>query len=274
MYSTPPTPLLPKRPDGSRIQLLVAYGLLSVLVATVAASALGGIATVRDTVHQVVAIDGQLSWLASDVATQALESRRYEKDFFLNVADPRAQAEYLAKWHTSVLALDQAIAAFAAAAPTPEDQQQAARWRTQAARYAKDFGQIARAVAEGHIRTSAAANEAFTPFKENIRILTESSAAVADRNAAREVAASAALDATGARTNWLVGLLAALAVLVAVGVGAADLVPIRRSCVDCNAWLPLRQWISGEHRCYSCTLRRLARLIDDAETRQRRKDGD
>lgn len=85
-----PAPLAPRRPDGLRRQLLIACGLLGVLVAIVAAGAIKGVSNVRSSARKAIAVDGQLSRLASEVATQTLESRRYEKDFFLNVADSRA----------------------------------------------------------------------------------------------------------------------------------------------------------------------------------------
>ncbi len=269
MYSITPSPLTPTRPAGLRLQLLIACGLLSVIVAIVSVGALEGIAHIRVSAHQAVAVDGQLSRLASEVTTQTLESRRYEKDFFLNVADPRARADYLAKWQTTSTALDQAIAAFAANAATAEDKQQAARWRQQVSHYIQDFEQIARAVTDGHITTSQAANTAFLPSKENIRALTESSVAFADNEAALAVRTSTTLEASGTRTSWLVGLLAALALTVTVGYGAVNTVSFRRFCTDCGAWLPLSQWFGGEHRCRGCDLRRLARLIDEAETRER-----
>jgi rRNA maturation endonuclease Nob1 len=263
-----PAPLTPRRPDGFRLPLLIACAVLSLLVVIVAAGAIAGISSVRSSAREAVTVDGQLSRLASEVATQTLESRRFEKDFFLNVADPRARSDYLAQWQTATAALDQVITAFAAAATTAEDQQQAARWRVQAADYTRAFGQVARAVADGRIASAQAANAAFTPFKENVRLLTESSVAIADHKASLAVEASATLETSGARAIWLVGLLAAIALMAAIGYGTADIVSFRRRCVDCETRLPLRRWFGGAHRCDSCELHHLAHLIEEAERRR------
>ncbi len=272
MYTITPTPLAPKRPEGFRIPFLVACSLLSILVMIVAAGAITGITHVRGSAHQAVTVDGQLSRWASVIATQTLESRRYEKDFFLNIAEPPARADYLAKWHVATTALNQAIVAFAAAATTPDDQQQAARWHQEVAQYTQDFGQIAQAVTDGHLSNAQAANDAFMPFKENIRVLTESSVTVANHEAMLAIETSATLDATGTRTTWLVGLLAALALSIAVGYGLLETVSFRHSCIDCTLRLPIHQWIGGAHRCHTCDLRRLADLINAADTRQRSEE--
>ncbi|HET9222129.1 MAG TPA: methyl-accepting chemotaxis protein [Roseiflexaceae bacterium] len=217
MYPTHPAQKSLRRQFGLRLQLLVAFGVLSLLVAVVAGTALWGLLGVRDSAHQAVAVDGHLSQLASDVAIETLQSRRYEKDFFMSVADASTRAEYLEKWRASYAALDQAIDEFdktAIATGTTEDQQQARDWRGQASHYHDDFEQFARAVAEGSIASTQAANDAFSPFKENIRLLTESSVAFADGRASTALAAGHTLEATGDRTIWLVGLLTGIALVV------------------------------------------------------------
>jgi methyl-accepting chemotaxis protein len=208
-----------RRQFGLRLQLMVAFGLLSILVAAVAAIALWGLFSVRESARQAVAVDGQLNRLASEVATQTLESRRYEKDFFINVQDAFKRADYLKKWQSAYTALDQAIMGFSEAATevgTAEDQEQVARWRDQAARYHEDFEQLARAVADGRITTTQGADAAFTPFKLSIQDLTEWSVVVAERKAITAREAEATLVATSARTIWLVGPLATVALVIAI----------------------------------------------------------
>jgi len=217
MHTNPIAPFPSRRNVGLRRQLVVAFGLLSLLMAVVAGIALWGIASVRASARQAVAVDGQLSRLAGDVALQTLQSRRYEKDFFLNISDSAARTDYLAKWRSAHAALDQAIASFAAAATTADDQQQVARWHDQEARYDAAFEQIMRAVARGDITTSQAANVAITPFKEPIRVLTESSVEVAAHKAAVASADESTLEAIGSRTTWLVAMLAGVSIIIGVG---------------------------------------------------------
>jgi methyl-accepting chemotaxis protein len=198
---------------------MLAFGVLSLLVAVVAGTALWGLLSIRDSARQAVTIDGKLSRLASEVALQTLQSRRYEKDIFMNVEDASRLADYVEKWEASYTALDKAIKEFDAAAKevgTEEDQQHAARWRDQAARYHEDFKQLASAVTDGRIANTQAANAAFTPFKLGIQDLTDWAVAVAEEKSAAAHTAGTTLEATGVRMLWLVGLLAAIALIVAV----------------------------------------------------------
>ena len=268
MYTSTPSPLIPGRPHGLRTQLLVALVIVSLLVALAATGALSSTLSVRDSAREAIMIDGRLSQLASEVATQTLESRGYEKDFFLNVADPHARSGYLAKWRTSVTAIEHAIAAFASTATAPEDQRQAEIWRAQLSQYGSHFQQVEGMVDQGEIATPAAANAAFAPFKETIRLLTESAEEVAERKATAADATSATLESTGTRATTFIALLAALALMMIVAYGAADMVPFRRYCVACDARLPFRHWFGGEHYCRRCELRRLEQQIADAERRQ------
>src|SRR5689334_14296779 len=106
---------------GVRFQLIVAFSLLIALAAAILGVALWGLGHVQDSAHQATEIDGRMSSLASEVGTQTLLARRYEKDFFLNVADSNARTDYLTKWRQTSTALDGAIEAFAAAATTIDD---------------------------------------------------------------------------------------------------------------------------------------------------------
>jgi len=271
MHIFNPSPPIPRQSDRLSTQILIGFGLLGLLVAAMATVALGGIASVRGSVREALDVDEKLSQLASEVSTQTLESRRYEKDFFLNAANQDARDNYLAKWQTAVGALDQAIAAFAAAATTAEDQQQASNWHEQVIQYNRDFGQIARLLKDGSLNSPQAANTAFAPFKENIRILAESSAQIADRKATLARTTSSLLEATSTRAIWSVGLLAALALLIAVGYSSINTTILRHYCEDCNTQLSFRRWLAREHVCSNCGLQRLAQQIDEAEKRRRSK---
>src|SRR3569832_320710 len=91
---------------GVRSQLVGAFSLLVALAVTILGVALWGLGHVQDSAHQATEIDGRMSRLASDVATQTLLARRYEKDFFLNIADSSARTDYLTKWRQTSTALD------------------------------------------------------------------------------------------------------------------------------------------------------------------------
>ena len=105
------------------------------------------------------------------------------------------------------------------------------------------------------------------PFQKSMRILADSSVEIADHKTILMAETNAILDVVGARVIWLVGPLVVMALMAAVGYGAADTTRFHRRCVDCSARLHLKQWLGGAHRCPRCELHRLARLIDEAEKR-------
>jgi methyl-accepting chemotaxis protein len=132
--------------------------LLSFLVAVVAAATLWGVFSLRASAHQAVEVDGYLSQLSSDVSIKTLLCRRYEKDFFLNLADQKARDDYLAKWNNAFAGLNQAIGGFDAAATLFDDKQLAANWRTDSAAYQAAFLAVVEKIERREITAPSQAN--------------------------------------------------------------------------------------------------------------------
>src|SRR5262245_13793645 len=172
MQPTTTLPTTTRNGFGLRLQLVLALGLLGALIAAIVGTALWGLARVHDSARQATALDGNMSRLASQVAVEALLARRYEKDYFLNIGTAD-RSGYLAKWQQADADLGQAIEAFAKAASAPDDKQMAVQWRAGLLQYNQSFAEIEAAVQDGRITTAEAANNLFTPSKENIRVLTD-----------------------------------------------------------------------------------------------------
>jgi methyl-accepting chemotaxis protein len=215
MQSTTTLSIHPSIRFGLRKQLMVALGFLVILTIGVAGAALWGLATIQKAAHQAVEVDARMSRLASQISTQTLLARRYEKDFFLNLDDRDARASYEEQWHHADKALGEAIEAFAVAAATSEDNQQVAVWRTALSHYQEGFAQIKSAIDLHTITTPQAANAALAPFKDSIRTLTDSALEVAQRKAAAAEQAEATLDKGIADTTWQLLAIVALALAVA-----------------------------------------------------------
>jgi methyl-accepting chemotaxis protein len=203
---------------GLRLQLIAALSVLTVIVAIVAGTALWGLVRMRDSAHQVIAVDGHMSRLASQVAIETLLMRRYEKDVFLNVkpTDPDRPG-YLEKWRQASADLDQAINAFAVAATTSADREQATVWRQSKAHYVEGFTQIERLANSGALTTPDAANDAFTPYKESIRTLTDTALETAIRTTNAATQTESALEETAAGTMWQVVFIVAIGLIIALG---------------------------------------------------------
>ncbi len=157
---------------GLKQQLMLALGLVSVLLAIVGVAAMGSLLSLGGAMRQAVEVDGQLSYLANQVAIQTLLCRRYEKDLFLNLADVKVRSEQQAFWNNSFADLTRAIDEFDAAATTPEDKKLVTVWRKESATYQKSFLEVGQWIAAGSVTSPESANGSLEPTKENIQNLT------------------------------------------------------------------------------------------------------
>src|SRR6266481_2043439 len=82
-------------------RLTFAFGLTLILVGVVAFAGFWGISRMVDTVNAILQGDAKLMQTASDLETNTLNLRRYEKDVFLNIADKSKVADYTTKWQTT-----------------------------------------------------------------------------------------------------------------------------------------------------------------------------
>src|SRR4051812_14202653 len=84
---------------GKRMGL--AFSVLVALALSVAAAGYWGLTNVAKTAETILDVDVAGADLSGQVQATALDLRRYEKDYLLNIADPVARAQYLSKWKAS-----------------------------------------------------------------------------------------------------------------------------------------------------------------------------
>jgi methyl-accepting chemotaxis protein len=203
---------------GLRMQLMLALGLSALFVVVVAVGALWGLSGLRATAYEAVQVHGQMSYLASQVSIQTLLTRRYEKDFFLNIDKVDVRAEYLEKWNAAHADLSKAINAFGSdEAATADDKQQAENWGAASLLYQAGFADLVQSVSAGKITTPQEANDALTAIKDNIRTLTDTSLATAQSKANAVIQSEQFLNQSATNIIWLMTLIAVLGVISAVG---------------------------------------------------------
>lgn len=202
---------------GVRTQLTLAFGLLCAILAATLALAIGSMLVLRAETQQAILVTGERSRAAADMAIATLLCRRFEKDMFLNLDDAAARRDYLVKWEAAFAELQRAIERYAALASTDAQRAQVATWREQSATYDQAVREVERAMSAGQLLTPQDANAALTPYKDPIRLLTDSARAQADADGQLLLEANARLAAIGDQSLLLLvgGGLAAL--LFAVG---------------------------------------------------------
>lgn len=202
-------------PFGLRFRLILALGALCAILVAVGAASLWGIAQMRDSAREAVEVQGRMSRLASSVALQALQCRRFEKDLFLNVADVRSRARYLADWRQANADLKTAIDQFAAAATTDQDRSRATLWTGVQRIYAAGLDDLIGHIEAGELTTTERANRSFDTYRENINTLTNLAVQVSYEKDAQAQAAAGRLAAIGGAVTWQVLIIGALALLAA-----------------------------------------------------------
>lgn len=201
---------------GPRLQFILGFAFLSFLLASVVLASIYSFNRIRVQTHQTIEVNGRLSQLADQVANYTLLCRRYEKDVFLNISDPLQDAEYMTHWQAAFTRLQTTIAAFEQTAATPDDTTQAAVWRTESQNYQSAVLDVERAIRSGTITTPSAANEALSPAKESIRLLTDTALATAQAKATLAEQSNLELSRTTTSSIYLVVSLGLIALIVAV----------------------------------------------------------
>jgi rsbT co-antagonist protein RsbR len=201
---------------GLRPQLIIAMGVLAVLLAAVAATALLSLRNVRENTSRTIETESELNRIASEVVINTQLCRLYEKDFFLDIGKPMHRDSDLLEWQNAATNLDTAITAFGRAAVTPEDRQQVEHWRTELGRYRQAFAGVQESIGVGYILTTEAAVRSFSLYKQDIQSLTKSAQTMAQIKARLAQRAEATLLETTSSSMQIVFMISALALAVAL----------------------------------------------------------
>ncbi|HWP09592.1 MAG TPA: methyl-accepting chemotaxis protein [Polyangiaceae bacterium] len=156
---------------GKRMGL--AFATLVAIALALAGAGYWGLSNVAATAEHILTVDVASADTAGQVHAAALELRRYEKDYFLNIANPKLRDEYLQKWHGQKEQLLQRLDKLNGLLDHDSERTRAAGMRTAIAAYEDGFDKVHDLVQAGTITTPADANQAFAPYKEKIRGLEE-----------------------------------------------------------------------------------------------------
>jgi anti-anti-sigma regulatory factor/HAMP domain-containing protein len=201
---------------GLRPQLIIAMGVLAVLLAAVATTALLSLRYVRENTSRTIETESELNRLASDVVIMTQLCRLYEKDFFLNINRPMLRDSDLLQWHTAATNLDSAITAFGRAAVSQEDQKQIEQWRMELGNYRTAFEGVQKSIDTGTLLTTDAVVQSFSPYEKDIVSLTKGAQTIAQVKARRAQRAETTLLESTSDSMRLVMVISALALAAAV----------------------------------------------------------
>jgi methyl-accepting chemotaxis protein len=155
------------------------------LVAVMAVTGYLGLDHVAGLTHAMINQEGRISALAEHARAGALNLRRFEKDYLLNLGAVQAQSDYLERWNEELATLKRTLAALHEQAPNAEDQQDTRTMEQSLGTYQAGFRAIVDAIQRGELRTPQESNAALTQHKEAIRALEQTASALSLRHQQR-----------------------------------------------------------------------------------------
>ena len=127
-------------------RLFAGFGLVLAFVLIVAGAGQWALTTSVDTAVQVLTVDFGVNSAANDAHIAALDLRRFEKDYFINIGNKDKETEYLAKWSDSRQKLEQHLAKIEKLGADDRTHEAIQQVRADAAEYTAAFQAITLAV--------------------------------------------------------------------------------------------------------------------------------
>lgn len=223
-------------------RILLAFAVLFLLLAGVAAVGYSGISRMNREIDTTLDHEGAILEHGYRARANIVGMRRYEKDVFLNMADPAKVAEYAASWRDEADKAKARLLAVGEALAAASDQAGGAEIATlleEQAAYAARFEEVLALVRDGGLADAAAANAAMGPVKDTVHDLEAHAKALAENASAGLLAARADLDATASAVLFL---------MAAIGTAAAVLSAVIGILLSRSIVVPLRTTVVGLER--------------------------
>ncbi|WP_423821152.1 methyl-accepting chemotaxis protein [Salinisphaera sp. SPP-AMP-43] len=199
---------------GARLSL--AFGILTLLLIVTVLIGLFSFDHIKRTADHTFQVDLELAINASQVQSQSLGLRRYEKDTFIHASQPGQVESYGRKWQAVYDQLTQTLNQGKTLASDPEVSAAYNNAAQALAHYEKGYAQVLQRIKNGELNTSVAANGAFKQYKDDIYALENKADTIDKIAAARLSQANEALDATSSSARKRLMLFAAIAVVLAI----------------------------------------------------------
>ena len=198
-------------------RLLIALGMMSLLIVGVALSGRLGLHRVEGATEEILSRHVRFAQEALEARAIALELRRFEKDYFLNLGSPAVQADYLERWKRAREELGARLDVLDSLATSDEDRVAIAAMRRELVAYSEGFVAVVR---DGGAATPQTANAAMGAFKDPIHRFDAASDALKAEGEARVRAGVAQLGVDAGHTGAEMTLTALLAVALALVIGS------------------------------------------------------
>ncbi|MFC0337620.1 methyl-accepting chemotaxis protein [Kushneria avicenniae] len=197
-------------------RLAMAFGVLTLLLIVSAVVGLLGLGNMKATADRAINTDAMLAQNALNVQRLALEERRFEKDSFINIAEPDKVASYYEKWEGSRESLRQTLADGQQIAPNEELRSLYEQAGTALGAYAAGFQATHQRIVDGELTAPAQANAAFATYKAQVYALESLADQINTLAAERMSRATETIAAAHGRTMASLLIFAGVALIAAI----------------------------------------------------------
>ena len=204
--------------DGMKVRtrLGVGFGFVMVLLAGTAFGGYWGVTLVSGKTLDALAHDARLAEEAAEVRATVLELRRFEKDFFINMAAQSESAPYLAKWKAQFDAIQGRLHELEVVAVADQDRTAVSTMRAELARYDAGFQKVRSLIERGSVTTTQEANHALGEVKQEIRNLEKTADDLAARGEERLASLTPLVGSVQSKALLVIVVFSALAFAAAL----------------------------------------------------------
>ncbi len=201
-----------------RTKLVGGACLSAVLTAAVGLTGYWGLRTVTKETQALLQEEAKLAEHAGRLRANAVNLRRFEKDVFLNLADPNKVDEYLQKFHDTAGTSKERLADLEKTAIESKDQERIKQLGADFVAYTAGTSAVLAKVKARQIKTAEDANQAMAPFKEATHRLEETARAFSLELYERMAKTEEVLKGHAAHAQWVMLLFGAVSVVIGLSV--------------------------------------------------------
>ena len=163
-------------------RLAIGFGLIVLLLVTIALSGYWGLEGVTGETLKVLNGDAKIVVLAARVKATTLELRRYEKDTELNIDDQQVRNDYAAKWREQRQKIREVLGEFEKFQLSSEDKAAVKSMIEDMDVYEVGFTKVLNMIEQGKLGTPQEANQTITQYKDSIHRLEAAASDLTNRH--------------------------------------------------------------------------------------------
>ncbi|HKW64165.1 MAG TPA: methyl-accepting chemotaxis protein [Candidatus Acidoferrum sp.] len=164
------------------MRLAIGFGLIVLLLVTIAFSGYWGLEGVTGETLKVLNGDAKIVVVAARIKATTLELRRYEKDTELNIDDRQVREDYASKWKEQRQKIREVLAELDKFQLSSEDRGAVKSMTEDMDVYEGGFTKVLNMIEQGKLKTPQECNQTITQYKDSIHRLESAASDLTNRH--------------------------------------------------------------------------------------------